>query len=85
VDREHRDYLVPISAKVAPELAEAVRDLADAGDRSVSREIARAVREHVERSGGLASSRSPEPRIERRESSNVARQSNLQAPTGLDT
>jgi hypothetical protein len=40
-DREH---LVPISAKVPSELADAVSRLADAGDRSVSREVYRALR-----------------------------------------
>jgi predicted transcriptional regulator len=58
-DREH---LVPISAKVPSELADAVSRLADAGDRSVSREVYRALRSHVERSGGsLAAQTRPNP------------------------
>jgi hypothetical protein len=58
-DREH---LVPISAKVPSELADAVSRLADAGDRSVSREVYRALRSHVERSGGsLAAQTRPSP------------------------
>jgi predicted transcriptional regulator len=41
--------LIPVAARVPPELAEAVARLADAGDRSVSGEIRRAIREYVER------------------------------------
>jgi hypothetical protein len=52
--RENR--LVQIGAKVPAELATALAELANAGDRSVSREIRRAVREHVDRSGGSSSS-----------------------------
>ncbi len=39
-----------IAARVPPELAEAVAALADAGDRTVSREVFRAIRTHVETS-----------------------------------
>jgi hypothetical protein len=38
---------ISLGARVEPELAEAVRSLADAGDRSVSREVRRALLEHV--------------------------------------
>jgi predicted transcriptional regulator len=41
--------LVPVAAKIPAGLAEAVARLADAGDRSVSGEIRRAIREDVER------------------------------------
>lgn len=51
VDATHREHLVPISAKVPSALADAVSHLADAGDRTVSREVARAIRAHVESSG----------------------------------
>ena len=40
---------VTVAARVPPELAEAVRTLADAGDRTVSREVFRALREHVDK------------------------------------
>jgi hypothetical protein len=40
---------VTVAARVPPELAEAVRTLADAGDRTVSREVFRAIREHVDK------------------------------------
>jgi hypothetical protein len=53
--------LVPISAKVPAELAEAVGRLADDGNRSLSREIRAAIAEHVARSGGLSSSHRPNP------------------------
>jgi hypothetical protein len=42
---------VTVAARVPPELAEAVRTLADAGDRTVSREVFRAIREHVDKAG----------------------------------
>jgi hypothetical protein len=38
---------VTVAARVPPDLAEAVARLADAGDRSISREIGRAIQEHV--------------------------------------
>jgi hypothetical protein len=66
VHAANQEHLVPISAKVPSELADAVSRLADAGDRSVSREVARAIREHVNRSGEPFFSRSPESRVERR-------------------
>jgi predicted transcriptional regulator len=47
VNRERR---VTIAARVPPDLAEAVAALADAGDRTVSREVFRAIRMHVEMS-----------------------------------
>jgi hypothetical protein len=40
---------VTVAARVPPDLADAVRTLADAGDRTVSREVARAIREHVDK------------------------------------
>jgi predicted transcriptional regulator len=40
---------VTVAARVPPELADAVAALADAGDRTVSREVFRALREHVDR------------------------------------
>jgi hypothetical protein len=42
------EHLVCLGARVEPELAEAVRALASAGDRSVSKQIRRALLEHVE-------------------------------------
>jgi hypothetical protein len=40
---------VTVAARVPPDLADAVRTLADAGDRTVSREVFRAIREHVDK------------------------------------
>jgi hypothetical protein len=51
--------LVYVGAKVPAEDAEAIAQLADEGDRTVRREIRRAIREHLERSeaaGGTSSS-----------------------------
>jgi hypothetical protein len=45
-----KENLVPVAAKIPPELAAALAGMADAGDRSVSGEIRRAIREHVDRS-----------------------------------
>jgi hypothetical protein len=42
-----REYLVPISAKVELELAEKLMRLADDGDRTLSREIRRALLEYI--------------------------------------
>lgn len=53
------ENLVQIGAKVPAELAEAVARLADDGDRSISGEIRRAIREHVDRSGGSLGSARP--------------------------
>jgi hypothetical protein len=39
---------VTLAARVPPDLAQAVRALAAEGDRTVSREIGRAIREHVQ-------------------------------------
>jgi hypothetical protein len=58
VGATHREHLVPISAKVTSELADAVSQLADAGDRTISREVARAIRAHVESSGVFTPRRS---------------------------
>ena len=49
VNSDNREHLVHVGAKVESALAEAVRQLADNGDRSLSREIRRAIAEHVER------------------------------------
>jgi Ribbon-helix-helix protein, copG family len=49
VNQVNSAHLVHVGAKVEPALAEAVRQLADNGDRSLSREIRRAIAEHVER------------------------------------
>ena len=38
-----------LASRVPPDLADAVRTLADAGDRTVSREVFRAIREHVDK------------------------------------
>jgi hypothetical protein len=81
-NRASQDYLVQIGAKVPYEVADAIRNLADAGDRSISREIRRAVEAHLERSGELSSSRSPVPRTERRETHNLRGQSSSPAPAG---
>jgi predicted transcriptional regulator len=40
---------VTVAARVPPDLAEAVAALADAGNRSISREVSAAIREHVDR------------------------------------
>jgi hypothetical protein len=47
VDSVNREYLVHVGAKVEPDLADAVRQLADDGNRSLSREIRAAIAEHV--------------------------------------
>jgi hypothetical protein len=71
---------VTIAGRVEPGVAEAVRALADRGDRTVSREVATAIREHVARaeqvypeSGGFSSS-SHRPSLERGEPSGSVRQ-----------
>ena len=63
---------VTVAAQVAPDLADAVRTLADDGNRTVSREVARAIAEHVERSAGSGSLAEP---AERGETSEGAGQS----------
>jgi hypothetical protein len=40
--------IASLTAHVPLDLAEAVKELADEGERSVSREVARAIRRHVE-------------------------------------
>jgi predicted transcriptional regulator len=47
--------LLQVGARVPRELAAAIAHLADEGDRSVSREIRRAIQKHVEESGSTAS------------------------------
>jgi hypothetical protein len=50
VNAENRERLVTVAARVPPDLAEAVAVLAEAGDRTVSREVRKAIRTHVQRS-----------------------------------
>src|SRR5215218_1577065 len=73
VNPEHR---VTIAARVPPDLAEAVAELADAGDRTVSREVFRAIKSHVERSAMGGS-------LEARDRSSLGR-SFVGAPTERD-
>jgi hypothetical protein len=47
VNSDNREHLVHVGAKVEPNLADAVRQLADDGNRSLSREIRAAIAEHV--------------------------------------
>jgi hypothetical protein len=58
--QQHHERLVPISAKVPRRVADEVSGLADLGDRSLSREIRRAVEAHVD-SGGRSLVARPEP------------------------
>jgi hypothetical protein len=46
---------ISLGARVEPELAEAVRSLDSAGDRTVSREVRRALLEHVAQSSSSPS------------------------------
>jgi hypothetical protein len=64
--------LVQVGSRVEPELAAAVAELADAGDRSVSRQIRRAIREHVQRSEAPGVPPSPVAPAERRRPEEVA-------------
>jgi hypothetical protein len=59
----HAKPKVVIGSRVSVELAQEVARLADAGDRTVSREVAAAIRNHVEseRSAGAFSPPSPPP------------------------
>jgi hypothetical protein len=50
VHSDNREHLVHVGAKVQPDLADAVRQLADDGNRSLSREIRAAITEHVKES-----------------------------------
>jgi hypothetical protein len=76
VDNSVNEHLVHIGARVEPDLAEAVARLADAGDRSVSREIRRAIREHVaQQVPGTHPPLGPETPVERSETSDSRRQS----------
>ena len=72
---------VTVASRIPSELADAVAQMADVGDRTMSREIFRAIREHVDRSGGLSSSHPPIP-AERDETSGGVRQSSSSAPAG---
>ena len=49
-----KERKVSIAARVPPALAAAVADLAERGNRSVSREVAQAVAEHVKESSAMA-------------------------------
>jgi hypothetical protein len=50
VDAVNRERRVTIAARVPPDLAEALAALAEACDRTVSREVFRAIRAHVQKS-----------------------------------
>jgi hypothetical protein len=65
---ENQKSLVQVGAKVPVELRDAVEQLAADGNRSVSRQVRQALREHVERSGrgSFASSSPPQDPAERR-------------------
>jgi hypothetical protein len=55
VNQVHREYrLVPLSTKVELELAEQLMRMADDGDRTLSREIRRALIEHIAKAGSSA-------------------------------
>jgi hypothetical protein len=60
-DAVNRERRVTIAARVPPDLAEAMAALADAGDRTVSREVFRAIRAHVEIAGASLPSRPRTP------------------------
>jgi hypothetical protein len=47
--KENRRHKTTIAARIPRELKEAVVALADAGNRSTSREIAAAIKEHVDK------------------------------------
>jgi hypothetical protein len=49
VNEVNPERKVTLASRVPPDLADAVRTLADAGDRTVSREVFRAIREHVDK------------------------------------
>jgi hypothetical protein len=55
VNAANRERRVTIAARVTPALAEAVAVLAEAGDRTVSREVFRAIRAHVSTVGSGSS------------------------------
>jgi Ribbon-helix-helix protein, copG family len=69
--------IASLTAHVPLDLAEAVRELADEGERSVSREVTRALREHVETAraskGSSRRSADPEDAAGLRESTRQAR------------
>jgi hypothetical protein len=50
VNAANSEHRVTIAARVPPALAEAVAVLAERGDRTVSREVFRAIRAHVQKS-----------------------------------
>jgi len=51
VNEANPERKVTVAARVPPDLADAVRSLADAGDRTLSREVCCAIREHVDKAG----------------------------------
>jgi hypothetical protein len=63
VNDVNRETKVVVGARVPPDLAAAVVRLADAGNRTLSREVAAAIAEHVQRAS-LGTS-SPLPLLER--------------------
>jgi hypothetical protein len=69
LDNSVKEHLVHVGARVEPELAEAVAQLAREGDRSLGRQIRRALSEHVAQQlpgvGSAPALGRPEP-IERR-------------------
>jgi hypothetical protein len=54
VNPEHQVNLVHVGAKVPAEIRTAIERMAEDGNRSVSREIRQALREHISRSGSGA-------------------------------
>jgi hypothetical protein len=54
VSKVNPERKVTVAARVAPALADAVRTLADAGDRSTSHEIAAAIAEHISQESASA-------------------------------
>jgi predicted transcriptional regulator len=58
----NRERKVTVAARVPPELARAVAELADVGNRTLSREVASAIAEHVERSASSGSLAEPAER-----------------------
>jgi hypothetical protein len=57
----NRETKVTVASRVPPDLAEAVAQLADAGDRTISREIGRALKEHVARSAQVSAAQGDGP------------------------
>ena len=70
--KHHREHLVPVSAKIPAEVAAELEGLAAEGDRSVSRQIRRAVEDHIESSGSRLVRSSPVEAGGRRASASTA-------------